>query len=364
MNVTLYPSFAALPERALHLLEGAEAQSLYYGRSWFKNYCEHIPSPHEAVRFYVVTDATTGDVAAVAPLVATVGGPAHRPGQLEGLSNYYTSLYGIVAAHDAVQRKAALTALFHAIAAERPRWSSINLRPLDNESQDYHDCIAALKQNGFIVQPYFCFGNWILDLGGRSFDEYFQSLPSQVRNTVQRKEKQLLKKPAVELRIVTDPVDVDHAMDQYEIVYRSSWKEPEPYPGFMRGLVRESAARGWLRLGLVTIEGQPAAAQIWINQSGVASIYKLAYDEKFQQMSVGSVLTKALMRHAIDVDRVTQVDYLTGDDAYKRDWMSRRRERWGLLAMNPKTLRGQILTARYLGGELLKRLRGKRDNPR
>jgi len=38
------------------------------------------------------------------------------------------------------------------------------------------------------------------------------------------------------------------------------------------------------------------------------------------------VLTAALMQHALDVDRVQTVDYLIGDDAYKREWMSHRRE--------------------------------------
>jgi CelD/BcsL family acetyltransferase involved in cellulose biosynthesis len=39
------------------------------------------------------------------------------------------------------------------------------------------------------------------------------------------------------------------------------------------------------------------------------------------------------MRHVLDVDRAAVVDYLTGDDAYKRDWMSHRRERVGVSAL-------------------------------
>ncbi|MFZ2388006.1 MAG: hypothetical protein WAW69_09375, partial [Polaromonas sp.] len=37
---------------------------------------------------------------------------------------------------------------------------------------------------------------------------------------------------------------------------------------------------------------------------------------------------------------VTEVDFLIGDDAYKKNWMSHRRERWGIVAYNPKTLGG------------------------
>jgi hypothetical protein len=36
------------------------------------------------------------------------------------------------------------------------------------------------------------------------------------------------------------------------------------------------------------------------------------------------------MEYVIDIDRVEEIDFLTGNDAYKQDWMSERREHWGL----------------------------------
>jgi CelD/BcsL family acetyltransferase involved in cellulose biosynthesis len=95
-----------------------------------------------------------------------------------------------------------------------------------------------------------------------------------------------------------------------------------------------------LRLGLAYIDGVAVAAQLWIVADNTAYIYKLAYDEAYKSYGVGSVLTSKLMQHFIDVDKVSIVDYLTGDDAYKKDWMSHRRERWGVLAFNTSTLFG------------------------
>ncbi len=62
-----------------------------------------------------------------------------------------------------------------------------------------------------------------------------------------------------------------------------------------------------------------------------------------------------MMRRAIDVDRVEVVDCLGGDDAYKREWMSHRRERWGILAMNPRTTRGVLGILRHVTGRFVKR---------
>jgi CelD/BcsL family acetyltransferase involved in cellulose biosynthesis len=51
---------------------------------------------------------------------------------------------------------------------------------------------------------------------------------------------------------------------------------------------------------------------------------KIAYDEQYAKLSIGTVLT-TLMPYVIDVDRVRIVDYLSGDDEYKRTWLSHRR---------------------------------------
>ena len=37
-----------------------------------------------------------------------------------------------------------------------------------------------------------------------------------------------------------------------------------------------------------------------------------------------------LMEYVIDTDKVDEIDFLTGNDRYKQDWMSERRERWEL----------------------------------
>jgi hypothetical protein len=41
------------------------------------------------------------------------------------------------------------------------------------------------------------------------------------------------------------------------------------------------------------------------------------------------------------------VDYLSGDDAYKADWMAARRERVGLVAFDRLSLRGVAAAARH-----------------
>ncbi|MBS0467008.1 MAG: GNAT family N-acetyltransferase, partial [Proteobacteria bacterium] len=148
---------------------------------------------------------------------------------------------------------------------------------------------------------------------------------------------------------------VERALEAYLAVYAQSWKTPEPCPGFMPGLVRTAAREGWLRLGVLWLGQQPVAAQVWLVHGGKANIYKLAYAKGHEKLSAGSVLTAELMRHVMDEDRVSEVDYLTGDDAYKRDWMAHRRERIGLLAFDPRSPRGLAAAGRHFVGQWARR---------
>jgi CelD/BcsL family acetyltransferase involved in cellulose biosynthesis len=95
-------------------------------------------------------------------------------------------------------------------------------------------------------------------------------------------------------------------------------------------------------LGVVWLRGQPIGAQIWFVAHGRAEIFKVAYDESFKEYSPGTVLTAKLMEHVMQNDVVDEVDYLIGDDGYKKAWMSDRRERFGVIAYNPSTAAGVL----------------------
>ncbi len=103
----------------------------------------------------------------------------------------------------------------------------------------------------------------------------------------------------------------------------------------------------------------PGSAQFWFTIDRRAYIFKLAYDEAFNKWSAGTVLTAHLMRQALDEDRVVEVDYLTGDDPYKKSWMSQRRERIGLLACNLRSVRGIAMAAREVAATQLRGVKAR-----
>ena len=94
--------------------------------------------------------------------------------------------------------------------------------------------------------------------------------------------------------------------------------------------MRKLSYEGLLRLAVLYVGPRPIAAQIWIVANNTASIYRLAYDEKWKQYSPGSILTKHLMQHVIEIDKVREIDFLIGNERYKQDWMTKRYELSGV----------------------------------
>jgi hypothetical protein len=348
----IYSGLQALPNSFLNLFEEAGRQSIFLELPWFQNFVQTAMAPEERARIYTAADPQ-GAPAGMLLMRSPQSSSSLR--KLESLSNYYSCFYAAHLAPPAGNSSATLRALTKAFAEEKPRWDAVEIKPLDVDSKEFPQLVEAFKAAGFVVQTYFSFGNWYLRVNGRSFKEYSESLPSVLKNTLSRKRKKLEKTGRAKIEIVTGGPGLDAAIEAYMKVYLSSWKQPEPFPQFVPGLIRMCAAMGSLRLGIIHVDGEPAAAQLWMVHHGNALIYKLAYDERFADLSVGTILSATLFEHALDVDKVTEVDYLSGDDAYKKDWMSQRRERWGILALNPRTPRGVLAIARHIGGRAVKR---------
>ena len=81
--------------------------------------------------------------------------------------------------------------------------------------------------------------------------------------------------------------------------------------------------------------------------------------KRLQTGAFGSPV-RARRSHAIEQDHVQEIDYLIGDDAYKRAWMSLRRERWGIVAYDPRSASGLIGLGREIAGRILKHLKSRR----
>ncbi|RYZ61224.1 MAG: GNAT family N-acetyltransferase [Proteobacteria bacterium] len=262
----------------------------------------------------LVALARDGDHALALPLSPATTG-------LEPLTNWYAFTWTDLATPGA-DRASLLESLARDLAS---RASKVTLSKLPDEDGTATRLEHAFRRAGWLVLREACDTNHVLPLAGRSYAEYLAARPGALRTTLKRKAKK------VEVEVLTS--FQGHAWAAYEQVYEASWKPEEGDPALLRRFAEAEGAAGRLRLGLARHEGAVVAAQFWTVEDRTAWIHKLAHLESAKPLSAGTTLSAALFEQVIDRDRVEWVDFGTGDDPYKRDWMEQVRPRWRLTCL-------------------------------
>jgi hypothetical protein len=231
------------------------------------------------------------------------------------LSNWYSFAFRPVVRGQASQ--ILLRALAKRLSAATSISPILTLLPVPRSDGSSDAVMQAFARNGWIALRHQSSMSWTCSTAGKSFEDYWAERPSQLRSTYARK----LKKSGIETEVHT-LYDPNH-WAEYEAVYAESWKPEEGSPAFLRDMAEYKSGLGGYRLGLAKLDGEVIAAQFWIVHAGIAYIHKLAYRSAQRDLSPGTILSAAMAKHVIDVDRVHTIDFGTGDDAYKSDWMDR-----------------------------------------
>lgn len=266
-----------------------------------------------------------GKIRAALPIVTMSGGG------LRALTAPYTTIYAPVFADPEWA---------HVLGAHAASFvpDFLRLDALDLEHAGVAAFAAGLAESGLAWARYSHFANRFEDIA--DFESYWSKRPSRLRATVRRKLAQASKSD-VSFRCVRDPVELGRAVADYEDIYRSSWKSPEPHPDFISRMVRMMGEEGLVRIGLMTHLDRPVAAQIWLVRGRKATIFKLAHREDAQELSPGTLLTHWMASTLSRDDNLAEIDFGRGDDVYKRDWLSRKRWRHGLVAGNWSSGKGR-----------------------
>ena len=327
VKVELFDDLNAARRAAAGALDRGAQPSLFDRLSWFRLTLEHCPPPGKPL----IVRAEDGDRQAW--LFLSV-----RGSRAEALASWYSLSFNLIGRSDAD--------LVEAIGrAFRKRGvTRLSLYPLPHEGS-LRDLGA-----GWVTRVRSANWNWRISTAGLRLADYWAERTSKLRNTAERKAR-------ADVETLVHTRFNAAAWADYEAVYRASWKPEEGSMAFLRALAEQEGAAGALRLGIARHQGAPAAAQLWLVENGTATIHKLAYAEQAKQLSPGTILSMAMFRHVLDVDKVEAIDFGLGDDAYKADWMAERRPVYRLSAYNITSLVGLAGLARAAAAKLVRRSR-------
>jgi hypothetical protein len=283
-----------------------------------------------------------------------------RVRKLELMGNTYSPIRSFIfdpTAHQQPSRT--VEAFFSALCAGRDvSWDILDLSSLPEESGFFECARNYLTEYKYPFSEYPCFGDWYQDGIACAADAYVSRLPEKIRKDFQYCKRRLEREGRLEFRVVTSTEHLEDYLDMYYGVYGRSWQKQERIgPTFHRDLAGMAARKGWLRLAFLFHDDVPLAAQFWIVSGRTAYILKTVYDQHYKKYSPGKVLTSEMFRHVIDVDGVSVIDYVQGDEDYKKDWTPKRRERRGILVYNA-TVRGRCLS--FVDGTIIPFVNGNR----
>jgi hypothetical protein len=330
MNSEYHDNFQSVQAVAGEKLGRADQRSLFDRLEWLRHLHELCLPGHKPL----IVQSAEGDAQAWLFLVKK------GLGRYAALANWYNFTYRPIFAgdYDEVTKLALLAIIAKTLSSHSHR---VEIAPVPEEDLTASLTERAFEQAGWLVFKSKADDNHILSVNGRTFDQYWADRPGRLRNTVRRKAK----KNIVSIRIETE-FSEEH-WDDYLDVYEKSWKPEEGNPDFLKNLAKREAEAGCLRLGLAYIDGRPVAAQFWTAENDEALIHKLAHVEEATKSSPGTLLSVAMFQRVIDVDRVKIVDFGTGNDSYKREWMEDVRPRYRLEMFWPNNPLSWLSILRY-----------------
>lgn len=365
-----FDSYQELPESYAEVLSMAASKGFFYEQPWFEFLMGGYYSEDDSeFCLYTVEDSLTHSPLLIVPMRFTqIDGAVHGAKTLSAvghMENY--SLLSVIfasAVADKEDKLAILGSLFKEFQAgshqlKQPKMDVLRLWPADVGGELEYIVKGALKQAGFLTQWYDNSFNQYEETEGLGYEEYFEKRSSNHRYNVRRRQRNLEKKGELEFCLYSkgDGAELfQKCMDGYVLSSVESWKAPESMTS--RGildLIKLAEKLGYLRLGVLFLDGRPMATQFWIVSGGVGHCMRLAYDEVYKKDAPGVVLTNFIMEQLLEVDHVNLVDFGYGDDEYKSKWMKDSRYYGGFMAFNPRTILGLFFGAKHIVGRKLKR---------
>ena len=202
---------------------------------------------------------------------------------------------------------------------------------------------ARALRDALAAEPYDVFvGDWVAGdrdwaggLGGRiirrtgypilrfaegSWDEYFASRSQTFRKRVRNRRNRLARDHDVSYR-EADAATLERDLDAVFRLHRALFGDHRchfcgEHEEFQREFARLALERGWLRLLLLEVDGEPVCCEYGFHVENVYFSYQGGRDPDWGEASIGFLLELETMRRALQ-DEAAEYRFLGGEEDYK-----------------------------------------------
>lgn len=161
----------------------------------------------------------------------------------------------------------------------------------------------------------------VVAIDGLDWDGYLATRSSNFRSQVRRKERKLQREQGLSYRL-SDSEQLDDDLSALFRLHDARWGDEgsgafdATRQAFHRDFARVALDRGWLRLWIAEVDGQPVAAWHGFRFGGEEWYYQSGRDPEWERYSIGLVLMAHTVRSAIE-DGMAGYRLLRGGEGYK-----------------------------------------------
>jgi CelD/BcsL family acetyltransferase involved in cellulose biosynthesis len=321
--------FEHLRDEWNELLQSSDADCLFLTWEWLYTWWKHLADDR---RLYIIAVRSNGKMMAIAPLMLTVprGVGFLAPPSLEFLgTGGVGSDYLDIIVREGTE-PATLDALANCLAQER---AVLRLGQCRKRASAAGTLADVLRSSGWgecrrttDVCPF-------IRLAGHSWESYLASLGSDHRYNFQRRFRNATRTLNVRFEQAGTADACREALARLFTLHEMRWNTRGGSDAFHTPALRQfheefsqvALTRNWLRLFVLWLDGQPAAALYGFRYRHVFSFYQSGLDPRYQKHSAGLVAMGLAIRSAID-EGAQEYDLLHGREAYKFHWAKDVRE--------------------------------------
>jgi CelD/BcsL family acetyltransferase involved in cellulose biosynthesis len=298
---------------------------------WAVSWWSHLHEDRHGVRdhLYIHAVRADGELVAVAPLMLTTrpgAGPLrHRAVQFFGADSNMTEIRGMVVRPGF--ESSAQSSVLDALRSSTDEWDELVWGGIPGEDEVRHELLDHAFADVTWAPP---IHDYVLELPG-SWDELRRGLGRNLKESLRRCAN-APRRDGLELgfHVVRTGPEVAVAIDRFlELHRRRSQLTDTVHHGdvfstanakrFLHDVCARFAARGRLRIYVLTIDGETVATRIGFVVGTSLYLYYSGYDPRYRQYSVMTTTVAEAIKDAI-AEGLTSVNLSTGTDVSKTRW--------------------------------------------
>jgi len=320
--------FCALREEWDELLKASASNSFFLTWEWLYPWWKHLSGDR---KLRIITLRSDGELIAIAPLASRRGRLARlvpfRAFEFLGADRLASDYLDLIIKRG--REAEALHALGDYLDREMAMLEMANLR---RDSCTAASLTRELQEHGWTPYEETTGMCPFIPLSGHSWESYLASLGPEHRYNFRRRLKNLTKASDVRFEQARSPAQVRATLPWLVTLHKMRWRNHGRSDAFHRSDLlafheeasRLALERGWLRLFLMTIDGQPAASLYGFHYHRTFYFLQSGFDPTFRKQSVGLLTMGLAIKSAIE-EGAEEYDMLRGDEPYKFHWAREQR---------------------------------------